>query len=208
MMKTSLLLPVAALAALTFTGAVQPTSAAPPQDPPPVGESYLVLHLGPEGEMGFVGWGDTIYMAHTGPEGTPPIVALVLDLDTWEPVDLIVLEPEGEVTVPITQDVILDTSVFDPKNMIIDAICANDCLPAGTAVATPSGPRPIESLEIGDSVLGDHGPVTVEGVQVSKTLALTEVDLEQQTRFERPRATGSGRGRVGCGPRTSRSATG
>ena len=181
MMKTSLLLPVAALAALAFSSAGTSAGAALPQDPPPVDDSYLVMEMGPEGELGIVGWGNAIYMSYMGPNGAPPIVALILDLDTWEPVDMIVLEPGGEVTVPITQDSVIDASVLDPANIIIDAICANDCFPADALVATPSGRRPIESLEVGDPVLSDHGAATIERIRVSKTLALTEIDLDQET---------------------------
>jgi len=41
------------------------------------------------------------------------------------------------------------------------APCGRRCLPTGTLVATPTGPRAIESLRVGDTVMGLDGPTNV-----------------------------------------------
>src|SRR5215469_5814700 len=49
-------------------------------------------------------------------------------------------------------------------------IAFDECVPAGTLIATPNGSRPIESLEVGDCVLGfDHAENRVVPTSVKRT---------------------------------------
>jgi hypothetical protein len=51
-----------------------------------------------------------------------------------------------------------------------DLVVADECVPAGTKIATPAGDRPIESIQVGDKVLGfDHGTQSVATATVKST---------------------------------------
>jgi DNA helicase-2/ATP-dependent DNA helicase PcrA len=45
---------------------------------------------------------------------------------------------------------------------------SDQCLPAGTMVSTPAGPRPIESIEVGDEVLTTHGDLALAPATVTQ----------------------------------------
>jgi hypothetical protein len=52
-----------------------------------------------------------------------------------------------------------------------DLLVADECVPAGTKIATPAGYQPIESIQIGDKVLGfDHETQSVIVAEVQATL--------------------------------------
>ncbi|HOQ47565.1 MAG TPA: SNF2-related protein [Bryobacteraceae bacterium] len=51
-----------------------------------------------------------------------------------------------------------------------DLVVADECVPAGTKIATPDGDRPIESIRVGDKVLAfDHGTQSVVTAAVRAT---------------------------------------
>ena len=51
-----------------------------------------------------------------------------------------------------------------------DVVVADECVPAGTRIATPAGDRPIESIQVGDKVLGfKHEMRTVIVAEVQAT---------------------------------------
>ncbi|HSK90193.1 MAG TPA: UvrD-helicase domain-containing protein [Euzebyales bacterium] len=47
---------------------------------------------------------------------------------------------------------------------------ADQCLPAGTLVSTPSGPRPIEDIACGDEVLASTGPLRLDAARVTAVM--------------------------------------
>jgi superfamily II DNA or RNA helicase len=51
-----------------------------------------------------------------------------------------------------------------------DLVIADECVPAGTKIATPNGDRPIESIQAGDKVLGfDHRSLSMVTATVTRT---------------------------------------
>ena len=87
-----------------------------------------------------------------GPDAVegPRLVIEVLNLDTFS--------SRVQVGSRTSADVLLDAVTrFAPEVVIVD-----ECHPAGTQVSTPSGPRSIEDLEVGDTVLSFDGRVAIE----------------------------------------------
>ncbi len=60
-------------------------------------------------------------------------------------------------------------------------VAGNGCLAKGTLVATPEGPRPIESLKIGDTVYSEHGePIKVLEVYSQGVKPVVEIKNRKQ----------------------------
>ncbi len=85
-------------------------------------------------------------------------------------------------------------SPFGPEiaDCEITTVCKNGacpwCMPAGTMISTPTGDKPIESLKVGDQVVGlDLETDTVEATGQRQVQEIYELELEDGTTL---RATG------------------
>ncbi|MEZ5350864.1 MAG: UvrD-helicase domain-containing protein [Microthrixaceae bacterium] len=84
-----------------------------------------------------------------------------------------VLVDEYQDTNPVQNDLVM-LLAEDHRNVCIVGD-TDQCLPPGTAVSTPNGPVPIESMAVGDEVLGTLGSDALEPARVT---AVTEGHYE------------------------------